>query len=327
MSISTCKKSAEKLDGEGKDLSLYLKVEHGDVVCFVGGGGKTSLMYSVGHQMREMRTKDSFLRVLVCTTTTRFVRPQVPDEVDFCLSADTPEELLEDFLHFLHSLPSIPHLHGAKKAEESGHDGVILVGVCISASRTADGVEHVRGVNLTWTQRLFSRLSPPHPSQPSHPSPSVAVLIEADGARMLPFKVPMVAKGEPCYPMDTSLIVAVVGVDAYHSLLDEAHVCRSREVAQSTGCELGGTVDAECIGKAMGNPEHWNIPPLLKPRGGYYVCINKVDCAEGEQMERAREIALKVHSIGLEYALYKGVFITGQNKMEKRGCVFDVHKT
>eukprot|EP01028_Stygiella_incarcerata_P002677 TRINITY_DN1507_c0_g1_i1.p1 TRINITY_DN1507_c0_g1~~TRINITY_DN1507_c0_g1_i1.p1 ORF type:complete len:328 (+),score=92.19 TRINITY_DN1507_c0_g1_i1:362-1345(+) len=322
MSDSACVSgSVEGKDGEA--LSDILSVEHGDVVCFVGGGGKTSLMYSVGHQIRESWKEESSPMVIICTTTTRFVRPQVPHEVDYCLTCDTPEELLEDFLNLLHSVPSPLH-PGTQKDEETRHQrgGVILVGACLSALRSADGLEHVRGVDLTWTQRIFSRLTPDAPSSSSRPK--VAVLIEADGARMLPFKVPSVSKREPCYPVDTSHIVSVVGVDAYHTILDEKFVCRSKDVALCTGYTLGDIVDAECIGKTMGNPRNWNIPEDLNPRRGYYVCVNKVDLGEGERMEHAKEIALQIHRIGMQCPeLYKGVFITGQSKSEKRGRVFE----
>ena len=49
-----------------------LGVDKGSIVAFVGGGGKTSLMYALARQLHS-----SNLRVL-CTTTTKMMAPRVP---------------------------------------------------------------------------------------------------------------------------------------------------------------------------------------------------------------------------------------------------------
>src|SRR5689334_22349125 len=62
-----------------------------------------------------------------------------------------------------------------------------------------------------------------------HAIPDVyTVIIEADGARRLPFKAPR--EGEPIVPESTTLLVAVAGMTAVGAPLDEEHVCRAKDV-------------------------------------------------------------------------------------------------
>eukprot|EP01052_Picozoa_sp_SAG31_P008347 SAG31_NODE_420_length_15868_cov_11.896823_1_plen_80_part_00 len=54
-------------------LADELAVGKGSIVAFVGGGGKTSLMFALARQLCG-----AGLRVL-CTTTTKMMKPRVPE--------------------------------------------------------------------------------------------------------------------------------------------------------------------------------------------------------------------------------------------------------
>lgn len=69
------------------------------------------------------------------------------------------------------------------------------------------------------------------------------VLCEADGARRLPLKAP--AGHEPLVPPSSSLVVALMGLDAIGRPLDEAYVCRAELVARICGGPLGRAIDAD----------------------------------------------------------------------------------
>ena len=80
-----------------------------------------------------------------------------------------------------------------------------------------------------------------------------AILVEADGARMLPFKAP--AAHEPVIPSSTTLLVPVVGISAIGLPLDEAHVHRPELVARLTGAQLGDLVTPALIAQVIVHPE------------------------------------------------------------------------
>ncbi len=79
------------------------------------------------------------------------------------------------------------------------------------------------------------------------------VIVEADGARKLPFKAPRA--DEPVIPPDTTLWIACVGMSALDVRLDEEHVCRADMVSQLSGLPLGARVDAPAIARVLRHPQ------------------------------------------------------------------------
>lgn len=80
-----------------------------------------------------------------------------------------------------------------------------------------------------------------------------AVLVEADGSRMRPFKAP--AAHEPVIPSSTTHLVPVVGADVLGQPLDEAHVHRADVVAALTGARLGVAVTPELVADVLAHPQ------------------------------------------------------------------------
>ncbi|MDD5590391.1 MAG: selenium cofactor biosynthesis protein YqeC [Dehalococcoidales bacterium] len=118
------------------------------------------------------------------------------------------------------------------------------------------------------------------------------VIVEADGAARRPLKAPNDA--EPVIPDRTSLVVAVVGVDAVGSSLNEKEVFRAGIAARLLGLPLGAALSNTAIatlvthrqGITKGSPENARIVPF----------INKVDRDGG--LSQGRELAREILAVG-----------------------------
>jgi probable selenium-dependent hydroxylase accessory protein YqeC len=114
------------------------------------------------------------------------------------------------------------------------------------------------------------------------------IIVEADGSARLPLKAP--GENEPVITSQTSLVVAVVGMDGIGLELSEEHVFRPHVFSELTGLPLGEKVTVEAIahvmvhprGMAKGAPPHSAIIPFL----------NKVDMPDG--LEKGRELARRI---------------------------------
>jgi molybdenum cofactor cytidylyltransferase len=78
------------------------------------------------------------------------------------------------------------------------------------------------------------------------------VVIEADGSAHKPFKAPL--EYEPVVPASTTLLIAVVGVDALGMPLDSEHIHRPRRVAELGGAALGEPLSADGIASVLVHP-------------------------------------------------------------------------
>jgi molybdenum cofactor cytidylyltransferase len=99
------------------------------------------------------------------------------------------------------------------------------------------------------------------------------VVVEADGSAHKPFKAPL--EYEPVVPTSTTLLVAVVGVDALGLPLDSEHIHRPRRVAELSGAALGQPLSAESIARVLLHA----AGPLrdAPPNARVLVLLNKAD--------------------------------------------------
>ena len=165
-----------------------------EVVCAVGGGGKTSLLERLA---REYEAEGS---LVVLTTTTHVCPPDVGGRPLVFL--DSPDDI-----ECLRERPA---------------------GVSPVVGRGLDGVGKLVGIPPEWVRRLRDLPW------------AAAVLVEADGAKGLPLKAP--AEWEPVLPECASLVVALAGLDAQGTPLDDAHVHRAERLAALLGLPLGARV-------------------------------------------------------------------------------------
>ncbi len=103
--------------------------------------------------------------------------------------------------------------------------------------------------------------------------PDASLVNEADGSRMRPFKAP--AAHEPVIPIETTIVVPVVGADIFGRPLDAAHVHRPELVSALTGAALGTPITPEIVARTLA---HRDGGCKAVPRGArVVVLINKVD--------------------------------------------------
>ena len=117
------------------------------------------------------------------------------------------------------------------------------------------------------------------------------VVVEADGSAHKPFKAPLAH--EPVVPHSTTLLLAVVGVDALGAPLDGEHIHRPERVAELSGAELGEPVSAETIARVMVHPAGplRDAPALAR----VVILLNKADNAQRRKAAADIAAALRAH--------------------------------
>src|SRR5262245_11377437 len=122
--------------------------------------------------------------------------------------------------------------------------------------------------------------------------PELAVVIEADGSAMRPFKAP--GEHEPVIPASATLVVAVAGIDAVGRPLDETHVHRPERVAALTGASLGEPVTAAVVARVLLHPDGGR--KLVPPRARWIALLNKADTPE--RRAAADDVAVLLRAAG-----------------------------
>jgi molybdenum cofactor cytidylyltransferase len=220
-----------------------LRVRRGDVIAFVGAGGKTSALFRLARELR-----DSGWRVLA-TTTTRVAHDeaqQAPCLVS--LTAEiTPAQIRERLDQY-----GFVFLYGARGIVQSK-----LIGLSPDVIPTLVDSVH-----------------------------SDVLLIEADGARRLPFKAPR--DHEPVIPRDTSLVVPVAGMDALGQPLDDEHIYNATRIRDRYGFPEGSALLPPWMAVTIRDPELGlrGVPDPAR----VVVLLNKVP-PEGHGRFRARRVA------------------------------------
>ena len=199
-------------------LSSAFDIQESELIAFVGGGGKTSLMFALARALGAG---------VVTTTTTRIfaVQMKLAPAVCFLTAADAQS--------------AMTYLRGVPVGDLSYLDEFL------ARFGTALVVGQVEG------EKAFG-VPPELPAQLlAHPNVR-HVLIEADGSRMRPIKAP--AAHEPVIPPQATLVVPVVGMDALEGPLQKvAH--RPELVAEIVGGQYSVnseqyTVSGDEIGRA-----------------------------------------------------------------------------
>ena len=135
------------------------------------------------------------------------------------------------------------------------HRHVLIIGDTNPRDGKADGV----------SLDLFARLR--------SWSPRACLVNEADGSRMRPFKAP--APHEPVIPVETTLVIPVVGADVFGQTLDAEHVHRPELVSALSGAPLGTPITPEIVARVLAHPDggRKGVPPGAR----VIVLINKVE--------------------------------------------------
>jgi molybdenum cofactor cytidylyltransferase len=222
-------------------LSTALRISDGEIVAFVGGGGKTTAMFRLAEEIVEAGGR------VITTTTTRIFAAQI---------ALAPR-------HF----SAFEANRAAVEAALDRHGHVLITGPV----NTDEGKAMAVSPGLVEDLRAIPGLS--------------AILIEACGSRMRPFKAP--AEHEPVIPDVTTLVVPVAGADVFGAPLTDERVHRAELVGAIAGVNAGEIVTPEIVARVIGHARGGlkNVPPGARA----IVLINKVET--DETLALARETA------------------------------------
>ena len=188
---------------------------------------------------------------VVTTTTTRILEPFA--EQSPCLFVDLEDEKIRRFLR--------KHLSSCRH---------------ITVAQERLGAGKLKGISSGFVQEL-SRLEEID-----------FLIVEADGAAGHPVKAPR--EGEPVIPSNTTLTVALSGVDGLGLELREENVFRSERVSQLTGLSQGSRMTEEAMAVLITHAD--GIFKGAPDSSRIVVFLNKVDVLNG--LEKAERIAGRI---------------------------------
>ena len=84
-------------------------------------------------------------------------------------------------------------------------------------------------------------------------APSAVVLVEADGSKGMSLKAP--AAHEPVIPLNSGVVVVVVGVDIVGKALLGGNVHRPEIISQLLGKDIGSVIEVEDVVNLLSHPE------------------------------------------------------------------------
>eukprot|EP01043_Picozoa_sp_COSAG02_P002141 COSAG02_NODE_48_length_45421_cov_103.222100_34_plen_228_part_00 len=195
----------------------------------------------------------------------------------------------------------------AEAFADSAAQTVVLAGGYAAAhggsSSGAAGRRRIDGVPPEWPQQLID-------ADACH-----VVIVEADGARKLPFKAP--ADNEPVLPLGATTVIAVGGVDALGIPIAEDFVCRAHIVAELAELPLGVELTATAMGSILGSRRVWRVPESVQR---FVACVNKADTPPLQKAAASIAREAVALSGGCEFAL-----VTGEQQTQselRRGTIF-----
>lgn len=197
--------------------------------------------------------KELFLdgRKIVTTTTTKILEPE-SGETPF-LYINTEDEKLKQFI--------------SNHLEEYKH-------VTIASEKLDSG--KLKGISPALAHDIWSFNKIDY------------LIIEADGAAGRPVKAP--GEREPVISLNTTLVIALLGVDGLETELNEENVFRAELVSKMTGIPMEGRITDEAMAVLMTHPE--GIFKGAPPSSRVVAFLNKIDIPDG--VGRAKRIAKKI---------------------------------
>jgi probable selenium-dependent hydroxylase accessory protein YqeC len=114
------------------------------------------------------------------------------------------------------------------------------------------------------------------------------LIIEADGASGRPIKAPR--EGEPVIPSNTTLVVAILGVDGVEMELKEENAFQAKRISKMAGIPIGGRMTDEGMAVLMTDPG--GIFKGVPPSSRVIAFLNKVDIPDG--VAKAKGVAEKI---------------------------------
>ena len=188
---------------------------------------------------------------VITTTTTKILEPS-PDETE-ALFVESDEEKLKEWVR--------------------GHVSEVKH---MTLARERLGAGKLKGISPALALDLWNL------------DPIDYLIIEADGAAGRPVKAPR--EGEPVIPPNTTLVVAMLGVDGAGMELNGENVFQAELISTMTGIRLGRPLTEEALSILVTHSQgiFKGAPPFAR----VIVFLNKVDIPEG--LQKAERVGEKI---------------------------------
>ncbi|KAG9391090.1 putative selenium-dependent hydroxylase accessory protein YqeC [Carpediemonas membranifera] len=219
----------------GKGERMIVDIGKGTIVCTVGGGGKTHLTYLLAEYAAQQG-----LRVVVTTTT----KIQPPDR-------DSR----------LNNGRSIPAIFASSPDELLSQHTIEPGSIIVLATSYMNGGQRLVGVDPALPHALITA------------GIADCVMVESDGARMLPLKA--FGPAEPVIAQHATDIVTVAGLDALGAEISDSTVFRPELVRAIAGGPTLSRPAFERVVRALDEEAARQVPTAKR-----HILLNKADLCE-----------------------------------------------
>jgi len=252
-------------------LREALGVERGDVVSFVGAGGKTTTAMRLADELSAARQK------VIFTTTTKIMEP-VPRGDECLIISEDADSTLARIPGLLARYAKIILARRRLEETDTRIEGDVGYPFPVRSNK-------LKGVAPETVDQLARQLGG-----------NAIILVEADGARHCSLKGP--ASHEPVVPVSTTLLVPMASLRVLGEPLCEGHVFRPEVVAALSGTALGEPVTVATVaavlthsqGGLKGVPPQARVVPILNQWEGERASAEAREVAElvlrSERVER-----------------------------------------
>ncbi|MBY6930492.1 selenium cofactor biosynthesis protein YqeC [Clostridium botulinum] len=245
--------------------ALNIDINKKMIISFVGGGGKTSSIYELGSELSKLGKK------VIITTTTHMQMP----EKNFAL---TDKE--NDILNLLDTENIITVGQKCiKKSDDDKYRNLISKENIVCDKNKCR--EKIQGFSIESTKNLIKYCD--------------FLLIEADGAKRLPLKIP--ANHEPVILEESNLVIGVCGIDAVGQSIKE--ICHRKElVTEFLNVDEEHKINEEDIAQILSSEkgQRKNV------KCDYKVIVNKVD--NEEKLNIAKNIFNEFLKLGINELIF-----------------------
>ena len=240
-------------------ISEALKIQRGDVVSFVGAGGKTTTAMRLMVELAEAH------QPVVFTTTTKILEPVLAEDERLVLS-EQPETILKIVPELLaRRLKVFLAVRRLEETDPTLHEDLDYP-FPVRANK-------LQGIAPEMVDRLAAAL------------PDLVILNEADGAKHRSLKAP--AAHEPVVPVSTSLLVPMASLHVLGKPLSDGYVFRPERVAALSGTALGEPVTVDTVAAVLTHPQ--GGLKALPPQARVVPLLNQWEGERGSA--EAREVA------------------------------------
>lgn len=229
--------------------ALEIDIQKDKVITIVGAGGKTSTMFRLGEEISNLNRKT------IVTTTTHMAL-----EEDFVLVEDDEDLKKVEEIFETRNLIKIGKKEGDYNIKDLDFD-LLKKGICNYKIKSLDFDLLEKAISICDN-----------------------VLIEGDGSKRLPLKVPR--ENEPVIIQNTKLVIGIIGIDCLDKKIKD--IChRPESVANFLGKSIEQNIECGDIVKIATSKKGLKKDVSCK----YKVVINKVDS------EKYLEICKKIAAL------------------------------